>query len=266
MDSPIKRHGGKHYLAKWIHSHFPEWASYTHYVEPFFGSGAVLFAHRMGKSEVANDIDGNLIAFFQCLSDPLYRSDLIDALSVTPMHEAIWREAVKRLESGDCNLLDRAISFFIACRQSYQALGTTFAAISRSRTRGGRNEQVNAWFGAIDGLAEISDRLLNVLFTSRPALELLLNEDGPTTLFYLDPPYMHGTRTAKQAYQYEMTDEEHSEMLDLLNISKAKIVLSGYDNPLYSRKLSNWQRYDREIDNKASKEHRIVTESIWCNY
>jgi DNA adenine methylase len=271
MDSPIKRHGGKHYLAKWIIAHFPEWEKYTHYVEPFFGSGAVLFAHRQGKSEVANDIDGNLIAFFQCLSDPLYRADLIDALSVTPMHEAIWEAAVERLERQDAgdqelSVLDKASAFFIECRQSYQALGSSFTAISRTRTRGGRNEQVNAWFGAIDSLAEIAGRLLNVLFTSRPALELIMNEDGPGTLFYLDPPYLHSTRTAKQAYKYEMSEEEHSEMIDLLSISKSKIILSGYDNPLYSRKLKHWQRYDREIDNKASNVRRMVTESVWCNY
>ncbi len=35
----IKRHGGKHYLADWIISHMRR---YAHYVEPYFGAGAVL--------------------------------------------------------------------------------------------------------------------------------------------------------------------------------------------------------------------------------
>src|SRR4051812_39480727 len=66
---PIKRYGGKDYLAQWIISLMPARAKNTnkvapedpgwlHYVEPYFGGGAVLFAHDPeGISEIINDRD-----------------------------------------------------------------------------------------------------------------------------------------------------------------------------------------------------------------
>jgi hypothetical protein len=63
---PIKRHGGKHYLAKRIISLMPP---HTHYVEPFFGAGGVLLQKNPeGVSEVINDIDGELICFWRAAS------------------------------------------------------------------------------------------------------------------------------------------------------------------------------------------------------
>ena len=43
MNLPLKWHGGKYYLASKIVQLMPP---HLHYVEPFFGGGAVLFAPR----------------------------------------------------------------------------------------------------------------------------------------------------------------------------------------------------------------------------
>lgn len=62
---PLKWHGGKHYLAKKIVVRMPP---NTHYVEPFFGGGAVLLAKDLYEvSEVVNDIDGHLMNFWEVL-------------------------------------------------------------------------------------------------------------------------------------------------------------------------------------------------------
>jgi DNA adenine methylase len=62
---PLKWHGGKQYLAAKILGLFPPRDSYVHYVEPFFGGGAVLFSHDPeGKSEVVNDINYDLTEFW----------------------------------------------------------------------------------------------------------------------------------------------------------------------------------------------------------
>lgn len=54
---------------------------------------------------------------------------------------------------------------------------------------------------------------------------------------YLDPPYVPDTRVAKNAYEVEMTAEEHEQMAKMLAESDAKILLSGYDNEIYRRIL-----------------------------
>ncbi len=68
LTQPLKWHGGKHYLAKRIIELMPE---HVHYVEPYFGGGAVLLQKDPeGVSEVVNDIDGELMSFWDCLRAP----------------------------------------------------------------------------------------------------------------------------------------------------------------------------------------------------
>lgn len=79
---------------------------------------------------------------------------------------------------------------------------------------------------------------------------------------YLDPPYVLSTRTRKQ-YTVEMEDQDHQELLEILNQSKAKILLSGYDSDLYNKQLKNWER----VEFLATAEHGLSrTEVLWMNF
>lgn len=79
---------------------------------------------------------------------------------------------------------------------------------------------------------------------------------------YIDPPYVLSTRTREQ-YSHEMTDKDHEELLDLLNQSRAKIILSGYDSDLYNRRLSNWNH----LEFAATAEKGLPrTEVLWMNF
>ena len=62
---PLKWHGGKQYLADKIISLMPP---HIHYVEPYFGGGAVLFRKDgTGSSEVVNDLNKELSTFWKVL-------------------------------------------------------------------------------------------------------------------------------------------------------------------------------------------------------
>ena len=64
----IRYAGAKWRLADWIISYFPEHKSY---LEPFFGSGAVLFSKERSNIETVNDLDGDVVNFFSCIQkDP----------------------------------------------------------------------------------------------------------------------------------------------------------------------------------------------------
>lgn len=79
---------------------------------------------------------------------------------------------------------------------------------------------------------------------------------------YIDPPYLFSTRTRKQ-YSYEMSDEDHLELLDVICQSKAKILISGYDSELYNNKLKDWDR----LEFAATAEKGLKrTEVLWLNY
>ena len=86
MTPPIKYHGGKHYLAKRIIGLMPE---HIHYVEPYFGGGAVLLAKNPeGVSEVVNDIWGSLTNFWRVLQDPKPFKLFQRRIEATPLAES----------------------------------------------------------------------------------------------------------------------------------------------------------------------------------
>lgn len=68
MNAVIKYPGAKWTLANWIIGRFPEHHSY---LEPFFGSGAVLFTKERSNIETVNDLDGDVVNLFEWIrSDP----------------------------------------------------------------------------------------------------------------------------------------------------------------------------------------------------
>ncbi len=276
MDSAIKYPGGKSYLAKEIiylmHPHI-------HYVEPYFGSGAVLFEKNFdGVSEVVNDIDGDLTNFWKVLQD----DDSFDKFKIiiesTPFSEEEWKDTKTQVfYTTQLALWEtlfephyRAAQFFVRCRQSRSGAGKSFATLSKNRTRRKMNEQVSAWLTAIDGLPEVHNRLKRVVIYNKCALDVIKAEDSKNTFFYLDPPYLHETRVTKNHYKYEMTYQQHEDLLQLLEHIEGKFILSGYNNDLYEsyRIRNSWNRTDIDIVNhmSSSDTKRKMIECLWMNY
>lgn len=282
MNGPLKWHGGKAYLAKQIVELMPRRCAnpgapnpldhgWLHYVEPYFGGGSVLLANEPdGISEVVNDFNSELTNFWNVLAKPDLFQKFLRAIEATPFSEELF------IQSGDPTIQNesptsRAFWFFVRCRQSLAGRMDSFAPRSRSRTRRGMNEQVSAWLNAIEGLPAVHERLKRVLILSRPALEVIRAEDGPRTLFYLDPPYLHETRTTIDEYgQHEMSRDDHHQLLCLLLDVKGRFLLSGYRSRLYDdfAKTANWRRLDFDLPNNAAggAEKRRMTESVWMNY
>ena len=173
-------------------------------------------------------------------------------------------------ENSSDNRVDRAHRFFVLARQSRQGLMKDFATLSRNRTRGRINEQVNAWLSVVDGLPDVHERLKNVLILNQDACSVIRKQDGPNTLFYCDPPYVHETRSTTGEYHHEMDEAQHSKLLTILAGIEGKFMLSGYPSSLYTEfeKRHSWQRHDYLIDNKAAsgKIKEMKTECLWCNF
>ena len=276
---PLKWWGGKHYLAKKIIDLMPR---HLHYVEPYAGGLAVLLekdpfdqskywgekGYEQGISEVVNDIHRELTNFWRVLQ----REDTFAAfqrqIEAMPFSQIEWEEAeVRQNPLTDLNV-EAAAAFFVRCRQSRAGGFKDFATLSRNRTRRQMNEQVSAWQNCIDGLPAVSDRLRRVVILNQPALDVIRQQDGAATLFYLDPPYLHETRATTGNYQHEMTEDDHRELLAAIKQCQGTFMLSGYPNPLYDGELAGWRREDFVIDNKASggKVKRQMTESLWMNF
>lgn len=125
-----------------------------------------------------------------------------------------------------------------------------------------RSYAVKHWNELPGIIQEATLRLKEVQIEKRPALDLISEYNRENVCMYIDPPYVLSTRTRKQ-YTVEMEDQDHQELLEILNQSKAKILLSGYDSELYNKQLSNWER----IEFAATAEHGLPrTEVLWMNF
>ena len=291
LTQPLKWHGGKYYLRNWIVGLMPP---HLHYVEPFFGGGGILLARDpdrdwmlspenpklpaalKGSSEVANDIHGELTNFWKVLQSAEDFEAFRQNVALTPFSqvefEAAFDASEAAVETSDTSehRVARAHRFFVLARQSRQGLMKDFATLSRNRTRGRINEQVNAWLSVVDGLPDVHERLRKVLILNQDACDVIRKQDGPNTLFYCDPPYVHETRSTTADYHHEMTEDQHRRLLDVLAGIEGRFMLSGYPSELYSQweQKHGWKRHEYLIDNKAASGavKEVKTECLWCNF
>jgi len=267
---PLKWHGGKHYLAGRIVAMMPP---HTHYVEPYAGGLAVLLGKNPdGISEVVNDLDARLTNFWKVLQDEATFLEFRRLVEAIPFSEPEWHHAREVLAEGQPSdngkMVRQAAAFFVMCRQSLAGRMKGFASLSRNRTRRRMNEQASAWITAVDGLPAVHARLRRVVVLCRPAVEVLRSQDGPGTLFYLDPPYLEETRSAPDVYGFEMSSAHHCELLELVRNIRGKVILSGYPSELYNSSLADWNRHTFDLPNNAAagKSKERETEVLWCNF
>jgi DNA adenine methylase len=254
---------------------------HVHYVEPFAGTLAVLLArdpedprqflsdHRdhRGVSEVVNDLDGRLTTFWRVLQHDDLFIRFQRRVEAMPLSRVEW-ETAHRHEYGNDPVAD-AVAFFVDCRQSRQALMRGFVTHVKSRLRRGMNDHSSAWLSAVEGLAAIHERLRRVVVENKAAVEVIREHDGPGTLFYCDPPYLHETRTARTSYgPFEMTEAQHRELLAVLRECKGKVMLSGYPSRMYDDLLAGWTRHTFDLPNNAAggATKGRETEVVWCNF
>jgi DNA adenine methylase len=269
---PLKYFGGKAYLAKYIHELAPP---HLHRVI-LCGGGAQELWHwdPTNTSEVLNDVDDFLTNFYEVLQSEDNFPHFARMVSVVPFSETEWEKAHALLAAARSTvILDPtegmkvrlAAMFFINCRMSMMGAGKSFTPTTKTRTRAGMNGEVSAWLSCVDGLPAVHQRLRRVLIRNTDAVRCIAKEDGPTTLFYADPPYLHETRAATDVYEFEMNESQHRLLLEALCNARGKAMISGYDNKVYREYLSGWERNAIIRPNNAQKaeEKRPMEEIIW---
>lgn len=249
--------GGKWRLAPWIISHFP---SHRVYVEPFGGGGSVLLRKERCYAEVWNDLDGEVVNLFQVL-----RSDdadqLITHLRATPFAEDEFHAAYETTDRP----VERARRLIVRSFMGFGANGNQFQTTGfRANSNRSGTTPSHDWAHYPDALAAIIDRLRGVVIANKDARACMSQHDGTHTLHYVDPPYVHATRSRPewQRYAHELSDADHVALLDHLNGLKGFVVLSGYPCAAYDTALLNWRRVEREARADGAKK-RI--EVLWLN-
>ena len=142
IPKPLKWHGGKGYLASRIVALMPP---HTHYVESFFGGGAVLLTKNPeGVSEVANDLNGWLTNFWNVLREPQQFEQLRRLLEATPFSESVFLAARTAVESSPSRgLLTRTGQIAAAVWRDTQS-HTTFGCRAKAARYAGNDSTRSA--------------------------------------------------------------------------------------------------------------------------
>lgn len=175
--------GNKASLSPWIIKHLRD---HRVYVEVFGGAAGVLANKPPSHNEVYNDIDENLVQFFDVLRDR--PDELVEWLQRVPYSREKYNEWVKPWYHEDWrpdDPVERAgVFFFHRC----VAFGGTYQYEPGFATSTTRN-QARTYAGQVDRLEEFADRFREVVIENLDWRECIEKYDDPEGLFYLDPPY-----------------------------------------------------------------------------
>lgn len=256
-------YGGKFSHLDWLLPRLPD---SHHFCEPFSGSGAVLLNRAPSPVETYNDIDGEVANFFKVLRDQ--SEELIRSIALTPFSREEFHNAIY-LDAETSSPVERARRFYVRARQARTGLAQTATlgrwANCKNTSRGGMSGVVSRWFGGIEPLADIAQRLLRVQIENRPATDAIRLYDDPKTLFYCDPPYVHETRGDRKAYGFEMDEAQHRELARVLSGCRAKVAISGYRGELMDTLYAEWRRFDAP-EKQCHSIKQIRQECLWMNY
>ncbi len=243
--------GSKWSIANDIVSCFGE---HYHYVEPYFGSGAVFFTKDPSPHEFLNDANHLVVNFFKVLRDQT--EDLCWALETTPWSREEYTHS--HIVTGEP--LEDARRFVV---RIWQAHASDLAKKTGWKNRGSKQRARGMsvrWQRVPAELTELAWRLQDAEIENRPALEVMRRFSASDCLIYADPPYLPSTRT-QTMYGQEMSEAEHVEMLELLLEHPGPVVLSGYDNDLYNGMLGGWEQL--AVKPPKVEKAAVRTERLW---
>ena len=258
MIQPVfKSPGGKTRIASEIVSLLPR---HRVYLEPFLGSGSVLFAKPRSFIETVNDLDGEIANFHRVLRDDPER--LVKAVELTAYaEEELWVAC----EPADVAVLDdveRARRLVVRSHMNIGARqrGARFFRYAGPNSHG---SPASAWAALSSCIRAAGERLAGVQILCRDAVEVIRAHADRDVLVYADPPYPHETRTGHGLlYRHEMTDTDHEELLEALVAHPGPVVLSGYRCSLYNETLAGWRRVDLR---GYAQSHGVTEEVLYLN-
>lgn len=264
---PVMRyHGGKFRISQWVIQHF---MPHTTYVEPFAGAASVLMRKHRASVEVINDLDDAVVNVFEVLRDPIAARELCRLVELTPWSRT---EFYKAYDPTD-DVIEAARRTLIRSFMGFgsSALVRTRTGFRGTSTRNKVRDYADDWRNYPANIPLFVDRLRGVTIENREASKVMGTYDRPTTLFYVDPPYPHVTRSKVEGdghngYRFELTDDQHRTLGAEVRRLTGGVVISGYACDLYDHELfPDWMRVSRPARAQGQGLGVSRTEVLWLN-
>jgi DNA adenine methylase len=233
MKTPITYYGGKQQLAEKILDLIPP---HKVYVEPFIGGAAVFFAKTASEVEIINDINSEVVNFYEVLQRdfPALQSEISISLHSRKLHRNAW----VIYENPDMfSRVKRAWAFWTLANMSfgsmlnggfgYDTCGTTSGKITAKR----------------DAFTEqLAIRLQNVQIECCDALKIIRSRDTPDIFFYCDPPYPD----TDQGHYDGFSSDDFRALLEALSKIEGKFLLSSFrhDHLREFKEKCGWSQFE----------------------
>lgn len=244
--------GGKRRLAKHILPLFP---AHTCYVEPFSGAAALYFLKTPSKTEVINDINGELVNLYRVVKHHL--EEFVRQFKWALVSRQIYKWLQDTPEETLTDI-QRAARFYYLQKQAFggKVADHTFGTSTTSAPR----------FNLLRIEEELSMahlRLSRTLIEHLDWQQCIKRYDRPHTLFYCDPPYW-GT----EGYGVEFGLENYGHMAELARSIKGKMIISVNDIPEMRQAFDglNIQTVDISYNLKVTGKASLRKELVICNF
>ncbi len=255
----LRYHGGKWKLAPWIISRFPD---HRVYVEPYGGAASVLLRKPRSYAEIYNDLDGEIVNYFRVLRD--HPRQLQRLLSLTPFSRDEFRLSFELSDDP----IEQARRTAIRSQMGFggNSLNRSIQSGFRANSNRSGTTPAHDWANIPPNTRLLGRRMRGVVIENRPAIQVMQAHDAKHTLHYVDPPYVHATRSIKahghHGYTHEMTNDDHRELAKELHGMKGMVIVSGYHSALYDDLFGKWYREERKA---LADGARPRTEVLWFN-
>ena len=189
------------------------------YVEACAGMCGVLLARRKAATEIANDADRLVVAFWRAVRD--YPDELTAYLNATPYSEVAVHEAWQKIQDGEEDPVVLGASVCVVLSLSYRS---NLALPSFKATKLTRDEGAS-WHTFRAGLPALCARFHEVELLNRCAsvvVDRFACHEG--AVIYIDPPY---PSTGDKGYRHGLPDG-FADQLRRLKGARACVAISGY--------------------------------------
>lgn len=250
MIGPLAYIGGKRRLAASIVRLLPD---HVTYVEPFCGGAQVFFHKPPSRVEVLNDLDGEVVNFLRvCQHHP---SELLRCLRFLVPSRALFAQFAAQ-DPSHLTDIQRAARFLYLQKNAFggQIVRRTFhyCVTKPSNYNPLRLPAV---------IHRTAGRLARVQIESWPYEQILERYDRPTTLFYIDPPYI-----GANLYRANLADGDFERLATRLFALRGKFLLSVNDHPLARRVFKGFHSRALSIAYTANRQVPTVQELVFSNY
>lgn len=258
MRTPISYYGGKQAMQLHILPLIPE---HRLYIEPFFGGGTIFFAKGPSYLEVINDINNNVINFYEVMQKDFER--LLSEVEASLMSEAQHKYALRIYNRPNGHpRVRRAWAFWYVTNYSFANKpggGWKFDA-GTANSHAGRTIKRRK-----DQFQYYRDRLSEVQISCRDAIRVIGDRDQKDAFFYLDPPYPNSDQGHYKGY----VEDDLEELLSVLERIHGKFILSNYNSELLERFINRNGWLLRQFDKRLSaprENGRRKNEILIMNY